>query len=64
LGLKICLLRAMRAGLLGRVAAWRLLVLLLLLWRRRFVRLVGGFVGLKLFFAIDAGGGWGGLSRC
>jgi len=54
----------MRAGLLGRVAVWRLLVLLLLPWRRRFVRLVGGLAGLKLFFAIGAGVDWRGLSLC
>lgn len=64
LGLKICFLRATRALLLGRVTVWRWLTLLQSLWCRRFVRLVGGFVGLKLCFAIGVGGGWGGLSRC
>jgi hypothetical protein len=63
LGLKILFLRATCAVLLGRVAVWRLLALSRLLWCRRFVLLVGGFVGLKLCFAIDVGGGWGGLSR-
>jgi hypothetical protein len=63
LALKIWFVRAMRALLLGRVAAWRLLTLLPLLWCRRFVRLVGGFAGLKLCFAIAVGGGWQGLSR-
>lgn len=64
LGLKILFLRAICAGLLGRVAAWRLLALSLLLWCRRFVRLVGGFAGLRLCSAIGAGGGWLGLSHC
>jgi len=60
---KIWIVRAMRALLLGRLAVWRLLRLSLSPWSRRFVRLVGGFVGLKLCFATGAGGGWLGLSR-
>jgi hypothetical protein len=61
--MKIFFLRATCALLLGRVAAWRLRTLLLLLWCRRFARLVGGFAGLKLCSATGAGGGWGVLSR-
>ena len=60
---KICFLRAMGALLLGRLEAWRLRTLLPLLWCRRFVRLVGGFAGLKLCSATAVGGGWLGLSR-
>lgn len=41
-----------------------MLRLLQLLWCRRFVRLVDGFVGLRLFFAIGAGVDWRGLSLC
>jgi hypothetical protein len=38
-------------------------MLLPLFWCRRFVRLVDGFVGLKLCSATGAGAGWRGLSR-
>lgn len=56
-------MRAMGALLLDRLGAWTLLPPYRLLWCRRCVRLVGGFVGLKLCFAIGVGGGWLGLSR-